>query len=398
LDIKLLWQKRLSSFMKEVATYSRYIANSGSITFLILAFIAGSYYYSQLLHLIPPELPVEWGMALLFAFLLARGKIRTFMKEGDRVFILPAEKQMGSYFKRSILYSIIVQSLVLFLLLLILWPLYRHRMGEETMPFLQGFLILFLLKAVNILALWQEMKFNQRGMRTFHTVVRMLVLIPVLYFYFAQGMNIVWLSAVMALIAVSYFYYRSVCGQCFLRWDDFIQEENKAMARFYRFVNGFVDVPEIGGSVHARSWLAKLPNRLSFTQENTYLYLILKSFIRSDLFGIIVRMIIVGLAVIFFIPGDWGKGTAYFIFLYLVGVQLAALRQIHAHVFWFYLYPVDAKQRIKGMQKVNFWVLSIVSILLAVPLLLTFQSIYLPIAALVLASIMVAYLRKRITA
>ena len=397
MDVRILWKRRLASFAKEAAGYSRYIANSGSIAFLIFAFIGGAIYYNQLLQSIPPDLPVEWGMAILFAFLIASGKIRTFIKEGDRVFVLPAEKDMGPYFKGAIGYSAIVQSIILFLLLLLAWPLYRHCMGEDTLPFLQVIFTLIVLKVANILAVWQELKIDHRGMKVFHKVIRMLVLVPILYFYFSWGMNFVLAGAIVALLFVSLVYYRSIFGKRLLRWDDLIQEEKKAMSRFYRFMNGFIDVPGVSVSVHRRSWLSGITNRLSFSQENTYTYLILKSFIRSDLSGIILRMAILGLAVIIFIPGDLGKGTAYGIFLYLVGVQLIALRQIHAHVFWFFLYPVDARQRIEAIKRVNLWVLGVVSVLLAVPLFVTFQSVYLPVVAILLALIMVVYLRKRTT-
>lgn len=396
MDVRILWKKRLASFTKEAASYSRYIANSGSIAFLIFALIGGAIYYNQLLQNLPSDFPVEWIMALLFSFFLGSGKIRTFLKEGDRVFVLPAEKFMAPYFRGAIGYSIIVQSVILFLLLLLVWPLYRHHMGEDTLPFLLVMATLIILKIVNILAVWQEMKMENPGMRVFHRAIRMLVLVPVLYFYFSQGMDLLWAGAVLALILVSLVYYRSLFRQSLLRWDDLIEEETKAMARFYRFINGFIDVPGIRGTVHRRSWLSAIPNRLSFTQENTYTYLMFKSFIRSDLSGIILRLTILGLAVIFLIPGDWGKGMAYGIILYMVGVQLVALRQIHAHVFWFFLYPVDAKQRIKAIKKVNLWVLGVVSILLAIPLLVTFQSLYLPLAAILLALVMVVYLRKRI--
>lgn len=397
MDTRILWQKRLASFMKEAAGYSRYIANSGSIAFLIFAFIGGAVYYSNLLRNIPPDLPVEWGMTIVFALLLANGKIRTFMKAGDRVFILPAEKYMGPYFKGAISYSLIVQSILLFLVLLIAWPLYRHHMGEETLPFLQVMIALIVLKAVNLMALWQEMKIGQRGMKMFHSIIRTLVLVPLLYFYFSQGINTVWIGGVFALILVSFIYYRSMFWNRLLRWDELIQEEIKAMSRFYRLINGFIDVPGVSVTVHRRPWLSGITNRLSFSQENTYTYLILKSFIRSDLSGIILRMTLMGLAVILLIPGDWGKGTAYGIFLYMVGVQLVALRQIHSHVFWFFLYPVDSSQRIKAIKRVNLWVLGVVSLLLAVPLLFSFQSIYLPVSAILIALIMVVYLRKRIT-
>lgn len=397
MDVKILWKKRLVTFIKEAFGYSRYIANSGSVAFLIFAFIGGAVYYNQILQSIPQDLPVEWGMAILFSFFLGFGKIRTFIKEGDRVFILPAEKHMGPYFKGAMQYSVIVQSIILFLLLLIVWPLYRHRMGEDTLPFLQVIITLVVLKSVNILAAWKELKIDNRGLKVFHKVIRMFVLVPILYFYFSQGMSIVWISGVLALILVSFLYYRSIYTQHLLRWDDLIEEEKKSMSRFYRFINGFIDVPGVSVSVHRRPWLSGITNRLSFSQENTYTYLIFKSFIRSDLSGIILRMTIIGLAIILFIPGVWGKGTVYGILLYLVGVQLVALRQIHAHVFWFFLYPVDATQRIKAIKRVNLWVLGVVAALLAIPLLVTYQSIYLPVVAILMALIMIVYLRKRIT-
>lgn len=390
-----LWKKRVTSFGKEVVSYSRYIANSGSVGFLILALSGGAYYYSQLLRSLPSTLPVEWGIALLFTFLLARGRVRTFMKEADQVFLLPAEEKMVDYFKPAIAYSVVIQSIVLFLFLLLLWPLYTHRMGAYSLPFLGVFIGLVAIKGLNLLAAWYEMRLEGHSIRRYHVWIRGLSLFPLLYFLFSRGFSLPWLGAFIGVVLVSYGYYRWIGQQHLPHWGRLIQEEMRAMSRFYRFINGFIDVPGISGRIHRRQWLSGVTHRLQFTQKNTYTYLILKSFIRSDLSGMAFRLTLLGWLVIFFLPGDWGKGTAFVTFLYLVGIQLVGLRQIHAHVFWFSLYPINPKQRTRAIKQVTEWTLWVVSFLLWIPLTIGFQSVYLPLIGFITALSMVLYLRRR---
>lgn len=395
MDFGFLWKRRAAFYLKEAIGYTRYIANSGSIAFLVLGVTGAAFYYSQLLRELPTTFPIEWGMALLFAFLLAKGRIRTFIKEADLVFLLPAEEKLSRYFKFAFGYSLLAQSVILYLFLLVLWPLYIHRMGDAALSFSLVFILLAVLKGFHLLAAWQEMRFVQRRKLTFHAWVRGLVSFPLIYFFFTRGLSLIWIGGILGILVVSFLYYRSVHRLHLLNWQQLIQEEMKVMSRFYRFVNSFVDVPGFQTKVYRRNWLCGITNRLSFTQKNTYIYLMLKSFIRSDLLGMVFRIAIIGFLVVFFLPGDWGKGTAYGIFLYLAAIQLAALGQIHGHVFWFYLYPIDPGQRKAALKTVSTWALAAIGILLWIPLVFRFQSLYLPLVGIFLGFIMVFFLRKR---
>ena len=58
--------------------------------------------------------------------------------------------------------------------------------------------------------------------------------------------------------------------------------EQNRMVRFYRFANYFTDVPHLQGSIRRRAWLDIVYKWIPYKQQSTQLYLVFRTFIRTD--------------------------------------------------------------------------------------------------------------------
>lgn len=371
MDVRRLWNERVGAFTREALGYMRYIANSGTIMFLVFAFSLAAYYYGQLLTSLPRTYPVEWLIIFLFSLLITAGTIRTLLKEADLVFLLPLEGRMRPYFNGAIVYTFSFHAVYSFLLLLAVWPLYTHRTGERSEPFVLLLVFILVLKLVNVLGKWQEMRLRERQARAMHMLLRFVANAAVLSILFTQGFTLAVLLAVLAFLAAAFFYYRMLSrGQ--LHWEYLVQKEKQARGRFYSFVNQFIDVPHMENKVRRRTWAAMLVNRIAFAQRNTYVYLYGKVFVRSDLLGMCLRLTMIGLLVTSLIYDIWGKLAAYFIVLALTAAQLSTLRQHYRYVFWTHIYPVSREARGDAIVRVVFTVMLIQATVLYAAVLIPF--------------------------
>ena len=91
----------------------------------------------------------------------------------------------------------------------------------------------------------------------------------------------VWLAAV-------HFVSKYVIG-----WDYLITKENQQQARLYAFFSWFVDVPQMGTRIARRSWISGLTRFIPFRQDAAYLYLYMKTLLRTELFAIVLRLTLI---------------------------------------------------------------------------------------------------------
>src|SRR5690606_8734873 len=119
-----------------------------------------------------------------------------------------------------------------------------------------------------------------------------------------------------------------------------IQVEQQQIHRNILLLNWFVDFPGLSQRVHRRSWLAWVGNHLKFEPSSAYLYLYSKSFARSDLFGIVIRLCGVAMLFLWWRQSSTWIGLLYLLFLFFIGVQLAGLKQFHKYSLWRSIYPL----------------------------------------------------------
>ncbi len=368
MDMKKLWKSRASTFWGEVIPYFKYVASSGLAAFMFIFFILSIRYYALFLNALPENFPVHLVALGLLLPALVLCPIRTYMKPADIIFLLPAETQMSGYINVSKKVSYLIQFLILSFLWVALWPLYRASQLAEGALFFIILFILLITKWTNIYGYWQELQFQNQHHRTFYVIFRVLLTIIILYMLFTYHFiaPVVIISAVLMLIYIGALKWPT---RFIIHWERLIDLEKKKRGQYYTFLSWFVEVPEILSKVHRRSLLSKTTNWISFRQSNTYLYLYLKTFIRSDMLGMVTRLTILGAVIIFFLHNDYFKLAVFIFFIYLTGVQLSALVQAHQYMFWTQIYPISVKERrlsvYKLIRSIHIHVLILLSIVLA---------------------------------
>ncbi|MFN7249252.1 MAG: ABC transporter permease [Anaerobacillus sp.] len=354
-SIQKLWSKRAKEYWNMAIRYLRLIGNSGFLFAIYIAIIVGSYYYSELLKWLPDWFPATIFLAVITALLLTKSPLRTFIKEGDLVFLSPVEGRLASYFRSSFYYSFIIQSFVLVLVIVLLTPLYRHFIADDAMALLFVIIVLFVSKAWNLLAQWEEGRLLFTGWRITHKLGRFVINATLTYFLFA-GASIYFLLAIFAIkVLLLFFYYQHLKKQHSLKWEYLIELEERMVMSFYRIANMFTDVPKLSTKVKRRNPWSAIPNMLAFKQESTFNYLYLKSFIRAnDYFGIYVRLLIIGIVLVFYVQFDYGKLFISILLLYMSALQLSTLWNHHQLKIMTDLYPIEDKVRERSFRTVVF--------------------------------------------
>ncbi|QOY36353.1 ABC transporter permease [Anaerobacillus isosaccharinicus] len=354
-SIQELWGKRVKEYWNMAIRYLRLIGNSGFLFAIYIAIIAGSYYYSELLKWLPELFPATSFLAVVTALLLTRSRLRSFIKEGDLVFLSPIEGKLAAYFRASYYYSLILQSFVIVLVVVLLTPLYRHFILDDGKSILFVLVILIISKAWNLLAQWEESRLLFTSGRFNHMLGRFLINVTLTYLLFA-GATIYFLIAIFLIKGLLlFFYYQHLKRQHSLKWEFLIETEERMVMSFYRIANMFTDVPKLSTKVSRRKPWSLIPNLLSLDQKSTFKYLYLKSFTRAnDYFGVYVRLLLIGIVFVFYVQFDFGKVFISILFLYMSALQLSTLWNHHLLKIWIDLYPIDYTDRKKSFSTVVF--------------------------------------------
>src|SRR5690554_5020410 len=125
LDTQKIRKRRSIAFWREYAPYLKYVASSGLAAFSFVGFIIFSYYYAEFLDNVPTSFPVNWVAMILLLPFMAVSPIRTYFKQADIIYLLPAETRMSPYIQRSLISSMVLQSVLILMMWFVIWPLYR---------------------------------------------------------------------------------------------------------------------------------------------------------------------------------------------------------------------------------------------------------------------------------
>lgn len=156
----------------------------------------------------------------------------------------------------------------------------------------------------------------------------------------------------------------------------------------------FVDVPGREQRVYPRRYLSKWGARLPWRKDTAYRYLLTKSFARGDIFGIIMRISVLAL-LLNWLNHDSYFGTAiYLFFLFIIGVQLSALRKLHSESFWLTVYPFPEGSKADNTTQFVFRAHLVVALILGLPFLASIGDRLLPVIGTFAAGILVSFLFK----
>jgi ABC-2 type transport system permease protein len=362
--LEQLWQQRFVPFVRETIYYAQYIARGGLMLTIILLALAGIFYYPQIIEMIPEGFPVGLLMALFLSVFLARGQHRTLLHEADLVFLTPQEERMPTYFGSSFRYNFFLQGAVVLILLVALAPLFVHRVAYEGQPIYLYFLLPIILKGWNLHISWHIHRLVRPAPRGLHAIVRYLFHFMLLYWFFHLA-SLWWLALCALLVLLFYILQHHIIKHHRFNWLHLREMEDRLSNRFFRFAAQFVDVPIANRHVKGQRWLSGLAELLPFKHDNTYQYLMIKSFLRSyGLLGIYLRLTVIGLLLISFVDIMWLQAVVFIMFLIITRLQLKILLVHHKEQFWYRLHPAEPNRlklahawlvnRLLGMQMAMF--------------------------------------------
>jgi ABC-2 type transport system permease protein len=368
IDGKQLWKQRVIAYFNELKRYLRYMFNDHLLFILLIGIGAGAVAYKQWVNGLSYDFPFAFVVSLVLAPFLTHSPVQTLLKEADLVFLLPAEKQLTPYFQRAFLFSLMMQIYMLLIVIAAISPLYAK---FSHVSFLFLFIVLLLLKVWNMWITWKGNYFIEPIMHRLSWGVRLVLNFLFMYFLLAKA-PIGFTASLSAIMLILLGYFARATKQKGLKWERLIHQDAKRMMTFYRLANLFTDVPQLKEQVKRRKWLDVFLPLVSYRQENTFLYLYMRTFFRaSDYLGLYIRLIIIACLLIYIVPSSYGKSAVLLFFIYATGFQLYTLSRHHRTKMMIKLYPIGNEQNKQALLRFLFVLLFIQTIILALFVWLT---------------------------
>lgn len=343
-DVIELWHKRKQQFLKEVAPYIRYMAQSGFPAFLALIGIVCIIQYVGLIKNVPPHLPIAWIGAIVLTPFLCYSPLRTYLKEPDLIFLMPAEHRLSPYMRLSSKRSFRNSLLLFFAVLLVFWPLYRQSDGYIGLWLV---VVMLLLKPINSYFAWQERRLSWNNQRMLLRLLRWLLMFVLVLAWLMNASLLVEAVLTLAVLGLLYVVYRQMRKFDF-PWQRLIIEEKAMLRRLFSFFNWFIDVQSEAPAVRPRNYLAWLIRAVPYRQSATFIYLHLITFVRTEIGGICIRLLLLGGLVNYLLAANrgmdgWGVVLSYVLFGLLLSLQTGTLRKVHRYAIWKDIFPLQVQ-------------------------------------------------------
>jgi ABC-2 type transport system permease protein len=256
---KKLWKERFSQRTRELGKYLPYMFNGFVLIIVMLGVTA--YYIRDLLQTLNLSFPLV--IICVLGFLLSLSPVYNFLKEPDKVFLLPLENRLRNYIIRCAVISLVFQGHLLLLLLAVFMPLLEKTSHITFEQFLPIFLVLLCLKSWNMALQWKIGFFTEVSSQLFDKVIRFCINTVFLLLYLSGG-NPLLLIALLVVMCIYFAYFDNLTKRKGLKWDDLIENEENRMMQFYRIANLFIDVPQLKNTVKRRKWLDFLLRKITF--------------------------------------------------------------------------------------------------------------------------------------
>ncbi|SDF11939.1 ABC-2 type transport system permease protein [Fontibacillus panacisegetis] len=365
MKLRELRNKRKVSFWAKVLPYLPYAFQSGVLVLSLLLIIAFSAWYTAFLQNLPPGLPILWMMLVILGPLTVYSGFRTYVQPADVVFLLPQENRMKEYLAPTYRSGVIYKLIGLYVVLLVLWPLYI-RNGGQTHPLWLILIVLCLLKMLSAYGAWQELRITTNRARMGYRLLRWSFIILMLAAWLWQP---AWKSMLfMVLVSVNYILALRFPMKHVVPWDNLIANEKAGAAKVMLILGWFVEVPAEGQKVIRRRWLSAVGNHITWTRKTSYRYLLAKTFVRSELLGILIRLGLLGMVVVGWNGSTWLGAGIYLFFIFLTGTQLTSLRYVHSDSPAASYYPISSGVRMQEIVRLASNVLLGLSLLLWIPM------------------------------
>ncbi|SDQ63057.1 ABC transporter permease [Streptococcus equinus] len=296
--MKEVFRKRRSLFLGQCLKYLRYVLNDHFV--LVLLFLSGflMVQYGELLKHFPKQ---HWWLDVILVIvtlaLLSLGKIATYIEAPDKLFYLPKEEEVVAWIHQARVRSFGVWAVLQTAVFLLLAPI-LFKLGFSVPVF--AVLLLILLGIKWVIMARKEKVFFRNG-------------------HFS--------------------------------WETAITYETKRRQSILKFFALFTTVKGISASVKRRVFLDKMLGLVKKRHDKTWSNLYLRAFLRSsDYLALTLRLVLLGVLALLFIPNHLVAAGLALIFNYLLLFQLLGLAQHFEYQYLTRLYPISETQKMANLK------------------------------------------------
>jgi ABC-2 type transport system permease protein len=399
-SIDEIWKTRLNHHINETRSYLKYMLNDHLLFVFIFLAAGGALTYSKWLETLSPNFPAILIMTITFSFIVLTSNVRTLLIEADMVFLLPMEHKLKNYFQKAFSYSLISQSFVIIVTIILFAPLYFKVAPVNGRVLLVSLILLIIVKYWNLRISWKMGYYTDSSAKWSDILVRFAINACVIFFIFSQQYIFV---LILFLIMAGYdVYFSKLVLPKAIKWDQLIKKEEEKKQSFYKIANLFTDIPKLKKRAKRRKYLDWVLKQVTYNQENVYEYLYTRALLRSgDYFGIVIRLTIIGSVVLTFINEQLvGNVIVVIVFTFLTGIQIMSLYKHFELLELPNLYPNAEKNKLSSFVKVIYRSLLAQTIIFAIVTLLlssiTIFVVTLGVNALFVSLFVLVYMRSRL--
>lgn len=359
--IKNLFKERLVQHYKMLFKYFKYVFNDFFLIAVMFMLGGLSLAYSNFLSQLNPNNIFIKCLVILILFLSTKiGSLATFIKEPDKVFLLPVESKIFKYLKYTLTDSFVVSAFFQLLIFLITFPMINIVYQTNLFDFILYILILLILKISNLLIEINQLFSDQSNL--YLILINLFTLITLILFMVINPI----VGIVLAICLLIYVLVDGTKNQKNrFKWNLAIGNESHRMRRIYQFFNLFTDVPFLKGKVARRKYLDFIFNHFDIKDANLYLYL--KGIIRNKEYsGLFLRLTILGTILLLFVNNVYLNIGLAVLFIYLLAFQLVPFYYFFDDNVFMHIYPLKVKNKIKAFKKLMYGLISVAILLFTI--------------------------------
>ncbi len=370
-DVNTLYKVRRREEVFEKMNYNKFIFNGHFLIFLTIMIGAFALGYSNWLK----DIPQNINYRLIFSVILSICSIfpmRTFFREADKLYLLPFEKHLTLYIRKALTYSYFNRLYLPVVILVIGLPLFYQLMGGKFYLYITVMVLSFIFPILGLMMKWFWLKY---GLEIWGINVLLFIVYASGYYTTLKVGALSGLLSIVVLIALI-ILLENINRGTFYQWETLIAIEHNHKMNYYKFVNMFTDVKVLNERTVRRRYLdvfLKVPSPKKFNQNYMYKFLFVRSFARGkDAFFIVLRLLIIGLVLIWWIDQPVISAILGALIMYLLILQLSQFYKQQAYGLWPQVWPVSEGQVVKGYHQFLINIMIVLGIILSIIYILKF--------------------------
>ena len=346
-DAKSLFNTRQKEELIEKLNYNKFIFNGHFLIFLTIMLGAFALGYSNWLQGIPQNINYRLILSVILA-VVSIFPLRTLFREADKLYLLPFEKHLSIYIKKAIIYSYINRLSLPIIVLIVGFPLFYELLGSKFYLYITVIVLSFIYPLMGLIIKWFWLKY---GLEVWGANILLFIVYASGYFITLKVGLFSGITTILVLISLV-ILMESINRGTFYQWETLIAIEYNHKMNYYKLVNMFTDVKVLNERTVRRKYLdlfLRIPSSKKFNENYMYKFLFIRSFARGkDAFFIVLRFLIIGLILIWWIDQAIISAILGALIMYLLILQLSQFYKQQAYGLWPQVWPVNEGKVIKG--------------------------------------------------